>query len=207
MGAPKRIDWDKQPLGEVLDSELADSLCVTTSAVCLQRCNRGISRYKKRIIDYDAQPLGVLSDNEIARRLGVANGTVSRARVVRNIHPSTKCLRKGINWDEQPLGEMLDSELSRQLGVLKATVSRARFRRNIPAYREPCSICGTPITPRSSVKTQFNRCSLCHRYTDHGTTLSDMDNLSISEKKAKLLANITPEKLEKYRAKRRKNNE
>lgn len=159
----------------------------------------------KKSINWDSQPLGVVSDHEIARQLDAPLSTVRYARVVRNIHAYTKSLNKGTNWDSKPLGEMSDSELSRQLGVSKETVRRARVRRSIHVHREPCSICGTPIIPL--VKTPFNVCSLCYRYANSGTVLSDMDNLSISEKKARLLANITPERLEKYRAKRRKDNE
>lgn len=127
----KNIEWDKQPLGQVTDQELADKLGVSVSAVCKARNRRGIPgtrECRKKInIDWDSQPLGKEFDSVIARELGVDPTTVSAARKKRGIP------KRHIDWDLQPLGEESDSVLAEKLGVDTSTVAKCRRRRGIKA--------------------------------------------------------------------------
>lgn len=85
------IDWDKQPLGRVSDSELARRLGVTPGAVRQARARRGIaaalpvgqpSRY-----DWSAVALGERPDAAIAAELGCSRRTVARARKRAGVAP------------------------------------------------------------------------------------------------------------------------
>jgi hypothetical protein len=83
------IDWDTQPLGQMLDRELADQLGIPTLQVAVARLKRGIPSFfrgKLRVIvDWDAQPLGELPDRALAEKLGVSERSVQRARTNRGI--------------------------------------------------------------------------------------------------------------------------
>ncbi len=131
MSRGKGIDWDAQPLGEVLDRELADRLGVTNGSVALQRRKRGISSvFSKRYvhIDWDIQPLGELSDNALAEQLGVHYRIVKEEREKRRL---TRFGSIEIDWDVQPLGVESDAQIARCLGVSYGRVKSARQKRGI----------------------------------------------------------------------------
>jgi hypothetical protein len=85
------VDWDKQPLGELPDQELADRLGVSCATVQSNRNARGLPSYRSRYgthgIDWDSQPLGKVGDKELARRLGVRYKVVWWQRSKRGIPP------------------------------------------------------------------------------------------------------------------------
>ncbi len=79
------INWDRQPLGRMIDKELGRKLGVSGETVRLQRVARGIEAYKPKepILNWDKQPLGKVPDQQIAQRLGVSLRVVQRARRAR----------------------------------------------------------------------------------------------------------------------------
>jgi len=80
------INWDKAPLGKVLDAELASMLGVNRSTVAHARKLRKIpSVQSDQRVDWDAQPLGKMPDNKLARELGVSANAVRKARMARKI--------------------------------------------------------------------------------------------------------------------------
>lgn len=134
--APKYIDWDAEPLGEIPDTELARELGVRPGAVLEARQKRGIAAVPPRArsgVDWDAEPLGQVSDAELARELGVHKSSVAAQRRKRGIPPAPP--PEGIDWDAQPLGEITDAEIARQLGVVPQTVQEQRQKRGIPGAR------------------------------------------------------------------------
>lgn len=85
------IDWDNQPLGQISDTQLANRLNISSSAVKRQREIREIppsevgenianGRAFLSTIDWTKQPLGVISDMKLAKILGCNRTTVSRYR-------------------------------------------------------------------------------------------------------------------------------
>lgn len=84
-GRPPVCDWDAQPLGQVSDRRLAETLGVTTAAVQSQRAKRGIppcpggrpSLYDWT--DYD-HLLGTMPDREVAEIVGCALSTAHHRR-------------------------------------------------------------------------------------------------------------------------------
>ena len=83
------IDWDKQPLGKMPDTELGIRLGVSQSAVCKQRQRRLIPPYGKGV-DWRKQPLGKYSDNRIARALRVSVVVVAAHREAAGIPKQKK---------------------------------------------------------------------------------------------------------------------
>jgi len=131
MAAPRYIDWDKQPLGKVIDTELACRLGVSPSAVGDARRARGIAAIgntAKLGIDWDKQPLGIRTDREIADRLGVHLGVVWKVRTSRGIPlapdrlvgtPEVRAEAVGLRrkgWTYRDIGEVY--------GVSETTVMR-----------------------------------------------------------------------------------
>jgi GNAT superfamily N-acetyltransferase/DNA-binding CsgD family transcriptional regulator len=126
------IDWDTQPIGQMIDSDLARKLGVSTTAVQYQRSSRGIAAFAPRErddIDWARVGLGTKPDQVLAKELGVVPTTVRHQRVKRGIalyrDPAA------IDWDAQPLGEMPDAALARKLGVTRSAVEQQRLRRGI----------------------------------------------------------------------------
>ncbi len=72
------IDWDKQPLGKELDTEIAKRLGCHRTAVKVARDARGIPA--KKFTRWENVPFGKKSDMEIAREMGVSNGAVGLRR-------------------------------------------------------------------------------------------------------------------------------
>lgn len=87
----KGINWDKQPLGQVKDTELARRLGVAHSCVRIERYARGIPsnpeyiKYAHKNIDWDSKPLGEFPDIILAKILNVHNSLVARQRKKRGI--------------------------------------------------------------------------------------------------------------------------
>lgn len=84
MAAPRRINWDQQPLGKMSDRKLAEKLGVGRTSVSCQRKSRGLP-FVKGGIDWDQQPLGCVPDSELARDLGVSHHLVYGARRRRGV--------------------------------------------------------------------------------------------------------------------------
>jgi len=100
---PKWIQWDKQPLGQMTDAQLAKQIGVTPIAVFLARRKRDIPAFTRQQssgkssgrgiqkgIQWDKQPLGQMSDPRLAKQLGVTHKAVCQARRVRNIPSFTE---------------------------------------------------------------------------------------------------------------------
>jgi hypothetical protein len=84
----KGIDWDKQPLGQMSDQDLAKRLGVFFTAVHKQRRKRGIPSFAEQndlpqtwVISWGASPLGQMADAALAKQLGVGAGTVRKHRI------------------------------------------------------------------------------------------------------------------------------
>lgn len=138
---PKRqrelVDWDVQPLGIIMDSELAEALKIPIWRVQRERKKRGIPPVSF-VIDWDSQPLGTCTDAELASRLGVSSGAVASARQRRNIPAFDQSSRRlGICWDSVGLGSKSDRALAKELNVKTVTVYKARKCRNIPPFVDP----------------------------------------------------------------------
>jgi len=89
-----RIDWSKQPLGKVPDTDIARKLEISSVTVGRERNKRGILAFRpgpgqrrcgrRAGINWDNQPLlGKVPDSELAKELGVHAATVRGARVLR----------------------------------------------------------------------------------------------------------------------------
>ena len=130
----KGIDWDKQPLGEKSDAEIARELGVNNGCVTAARRFRRIPAFTgtnpndPKGIDWDKQPLGLVSDAVLARKCGVNQSVVYKARKRRNIPPFVPWMGKGINWDEVDFSQP-EEKIARTLGVSQSTVSAAKFYR------------------------------------------------------------------------------
>lgn len=155
---PKRIRWDRQPLGKMSDRGLAKKLGVTAGIVRGERVKRGIevasdfSSSKSKHTDWDKQPLGKMFDSDLAKKVGVTGCAVRRARVRRGIPafqgkrrlPKRKQPEKpkrkprigstGIDWDKEPLGTMPDGDLAFMLGCSPQRVAQVRTDRGIAPY-------------------------------------------------------------------------
>jgi len=84
-GESAGIDWDKQPLGEVSDAEVAAGLSCNRSTVQRQRAKRGIPAKGRFCRNLEHIPLGEVPDSKIAEMLGISLGGVSRLRSTRGI--------------------------------------------------------------------------------------------------------------------------
>ena len=92
-GKPKRtvwINWDAQPLGQVFDSILADTLGVCSQTVQLERRKRGIIATCIPDIDWNLQPLGEMTDLDLAKLLNVDKRTVIKQRELCKIQKLSK---------------------------------------------------------------------------------------------------------------------
>ncbi len=129
---PCWIQWDKQPLGQVSDEELAQQLGVTRTAVGVARRRRGITAHRKppSKIDWASQPLGQMSDAALARKLGCVRPSVTRARTRAGI--KLPHAREKIPWDDLPLGVEMDIVIAARMQVGVSAVQQARKRRGIP---------------------------------------------------------------------------
>lgn len=141
-GSKPRIEWNKQPLGEMSDGQIARLLGVSRNAVISARVRRGIAackqyrRNRPRQIDWSAQPLGSVPDHEIAKAVGCSNSSVSLARKRLGIEPYTdKVHALGIDWDQQPLGVCSDAEIACRLECNTTSVRAARLKRGIAPVR------------------------------------------------------------------------
>jgi len=85
----KGVNWDKAPLGELSDGEVAVMYGVTRPVVCNARNRRGISPHTPRCaaVTWDEAPLGELPDAVVAEKLGVSQPTVTRHRNQRGVPP------------------------------------------------------------------------------------------------------------------------
>lgn len=91
-GEKAGIDWDKVPLGEYSDADLAEMLGVSISTVSHARHQRHVlSKKRRQCIDWDKQPLGKMPDSKLAKKLGVSHSAVQRARLDRKIPTFKKC--------------------------------------------------------------------------------------------------------------------
>lgn len=154
MARSKSIDWDKQPLGEVSDVDLARRLGVHPVSVGTARSNRLIpcfaqpeqecarTRCANRL---STTRRGVLRDycslcrngSNVARhREGVPTGAALQWR----LEWLTRSRRVTTNWDKQPLGDLPDADLARKLGVRTSSVWSARESRHIPRFFEWCRV-------------------------------------------------------------------
>ena len=82
---PGGINWSKEPLGLLSDTDLAAQLGVTQSTVTRRRNLLGIPAFKPAKRDWSRLPLGLEPDPALAQRLGVSKETVRRARIERGI--------------------------------------------------------------------------------------------------------------------------
>lgn len=141
----KNIDWDKQPLGEIPDTEIAQKLGCTQSAVVHARKKRGIPAAKSNIrkltpAEWEEQPFGLVSDVDIAKRLKVTVTAVSRQRRIRGIPAFiTKRPSRKEFWDSQPLGNKNDYSLAQSLEKSRGNITNQRRYRQIDAnkYSQP----------------------------------------------------------------------
>lgn len=85
MAAPKRINWDAQPLGNMSDGSIARNVGVSPSVVSRARIGRGIKPFPQNYIHWDSQPLGKIADTVLARKFGVTVRAVVCARASRGI--------------------------------------------------------------------------------------------------------------------------
>jgi len=136
------INWDKEPLGEDSDRQIAIKLGVRPGLVRAQRIKRGIgvsdkgAKYKKKGITWDDQPLGEVPDRELADTLGVRTHTVYCARKRRGIELQDSARKHAkIDWDKEPLGKEPDRLLALMLGCSVSSVCKARTDRGIAPYR------------------------------------------------------------------------
>lgn len=126
---PKPLtDWDSQPLGSVVDCEIARRLGCSNSTVAAQRKARGIpASGKPSLTDWDAQPLGEVSDCEIARRVGCHLMTVRYQRRKRGIptasRPSFDALYPGL---KERLGLEPDASLARDYSLSRQRIWQLR---------------------------------------------------------------------------------
>ena len=129
---PCWIQWDKLPLGQVSDEEIAQQLGVTRTAVGIARRRRGITAHRRppSRIDWASQPLGQVSDTALARKLGCARSAVTRARIRAGV--KLQHAREKIPWDDLPLGVEMDIVIAARMQVGVSSVQQARKRRGIP---------------------------------------------------------------------------
>lgn len=144
MAAPKSIDWDLQPLGEMNDCILAERLGVTSAAVFFARRKRDIPACQNRRrppehFDWDRWPLGLVDDSVLARNIGCDHSTVSLARKRRGV-PAFRRVRPRLKDDlSAVLGTKTDREIAEdeQAKGLDVTAGIAERRRKagIPGTR------------------------------------------------------------------------
>lgn len=126
------IDWNKQPLGQMKDADLAELLGVNRLTVFEQRHKRGIAPFRSRPwINWDRASLGMLSDEDVAEILEVPVTLVRAKRRERGI-PAFEP-RPKIDWRKQPLGLVTDAALAEKLGSTPAGVQMARRKLGIPS--------------------------------------------------------------------------
>lgn len=140
MTSQQPVDWDKQPLGQFPDAEIARMLGCFASQVRDARRARNIPRFQKQI-DWDRVPFGQFSDYRLARMLGCCLSGVTRHRVERGIPafapPVYAKPRKPspvIQWEKVPLGQQSDSKIARALGVSINRVQRTRAQLKIRPF-------------------------------------------------------------------------
>lgn len=115
-GHVMRIDWEKQPLGRIPDTQLAKMLGVTQTAVCEARRKRKIPPAPRVLRGEHGHALA-------ARTQVLQRCPVESARVLS---------RSRIDWSVQPLGFISDEVLAKRLGCSCSLVFAARKRRGIP---------------------------------------------------------------------------
>lgn len=144
---PKKIDWDKQPLGVKTDASIARKLGVRAPVVRRARIARDIplpkasQRLAHKGIDWSKQPLGEVGDLELSKTLGVTQASVYSARRTRGIppvkpRPSHLNGPKHIDWDAQPLGKESDALIAMMLDVTVSSVALARRKRGLTSVEE-----------------------------------------------------------------------
>lgn len=140
MSAPKGINWDEQPLGEISDAKLAEKLGVTRAIVYRQRTQRQIPSDKSKSkvlpgthskINWSAQPLGQVTDTAIAAAVGCSREYVRLMRNARGIPVYKKTIPEGL---EELLGTCPDSSLVQQFDVTITDIRHWRKERDIPIF-------------------------------------------------------------------------
>lgn len=140
----QRIDWSKQPLGQMYDHELAEQLGCNYTTVQHQRQLRGIpsyrSEYGKHGINWSEQPLGKVGDKELSRRLGVAYKVVWNQRTKRGIPPKYSKHARPIyvSLDEATVLAHVMNCATRKTPVPDTILRRREFAE---AYREIIQAC------------------------------------------------------------------
>jgi hypothetical protein len=94
-----RYDWDKIPLGQKPDADIARELGCSNQLVWENRRLRGIESFtvKRPKEFWDEQPLGKVSDEMLALMLDCTVNSVRAARLKRDIPPYGK--RRAVKWD------------------------------------------------------------------------------------------------------------
>jgi hypothetical protein len=138
-----KIDWDKEPLGEISDRKIANRIGCAPSAVFRARTARGIppcpqvDRYRQKGIDWDNEPLGEVHDSVLSEKHGVSRHAVYMARKKRGIQMQDHAKKRpgSIDWDNEPLGKEPDKYIALMLGCSVSAVAKAREARDIGPYR------------------------------------------------------------------------
>lgn len=122
------IDWDRQPLGEVSDYELAAMLKCSDTTVRQARYRRGIKAVEKhgkgpRNIDWDKYPLGILPDGVVGDMAGTTRMAALGARRARGISVCTYVLpewnRDAYRWQARLEAKELFAEERAHLWIEK----------------------------------------------------------------------------------------
>lgn len=131
----KRINWNKQPLGRMRDSDLADQLRVTKQAVHQQRTKRGIPRYKPLGPDsLSDEILASMRNVEIATMFGFHTSDISRERRVRGIPAPFRQTKEAAIREDPMLGKEPDTVIAARHETSNSRVSAVRRAMGIPRY-------------------------------------------------------------------------
>lgn len=131
------ISWDKQPLGQVTDQKIAETLNVPTYWVQDARQKRDIPPYCPPQLDWDAQPLGEISDKALANQLNALPARVRFERIRRSIPPYRQCKIKNIDWKSIFPTKKSDARLAQELDCAISTVKRKRKKASIDWDTQP----------------------------------------------------------------------
>lgn len=88
------VDWDRQPLGQLSDYELADALGVHRTTVREARLRRGIrrarafDRYARTLDEWEVDTLGRVPDAVLAGARGCSVQAIAQQRRVRGLPPA-----------------------------------------------------------------------------------------------------------------------
>ena len=157
-------------------------------------------------IDWDnVSELGKTTDREVGEKYGVSKASVYLARKRRGIQMGSSRV-SGIAWDNVPeLGKISDVEIGEIYGVDSYLVGCARRHRGIPARTVSCSVCGEPV--RFYLGSGTPACKLCSYRIQRAKMETNNAKLIICIAKSLRLANLTEEKILKYKEKMNGNHE